>query len=119
MYRNGMLVKTLGLYRNRKIEIASMEITWPFSATVIFSALISFRSSFLRLLLAGHLCDLRNNLLHSSPGVELSAIATMNITEDSTMERMLCVQLVNIYEGLERSVFVTVAPVLEGFSTTG
>ena len=54
-----------------------------------------------------------------STGVELGVIAANDIREDSTMERMLCIELVDIFEGLERDVYATVAPVLEGFSAAG
>ena len=46
-------------------------------------------------------------------------MAAMDIREESMMERMLCVELVNVYGGLERSVTVSVEPDLTGFSATG
>ena len=53
-------------------------------------------------------------------GVELGTVATTDIREESTMERMLCVELLSISGGLQRSVTVSLAPPnLEGFATAG
>ena len=61
-----------------------------------------------------------SDILHAlSSGVELRVTSPNDIREESTMERMLCVELVNIFEGLERNVSITVTPDLDGFSSTG
>ena len=60
-----------------------------------------------------------NHTVFSCSGVELSTLEVGDINEESTMERMLCIELTNIFGGLERTVTVSVAPELTGFSTIG
>lgn len=52
-------------------------------------------------------------------GVELAAVETASVKEELVMERMLCIRLVDVFDGLERSVSVFVEPELSGFSTAG
>lgn len=52
-------------------------------------------------------------------GVQFGTLATMNIREESLMERLFCVNLLNFFGGLERDVTVSITPELEGFATTG
>ena len=55
--------------------------------------------------------------LRDDDGVEFGLLETTNIREESTMERQLCIELLNIFGGLERSVVISVSPRLEGYST--
>ena len=48
--------------------------------------------------------------------MEVTVISTDNIQENSTMTRGLCIELTNIREGLERSVYVDLEFTGEGFA---
>ena len=59
---------------------------------------------------------MRNHYHAPLTGVEVAVLSTENIRENSTMTRRLCVELTNIGDGLERSVYVDLAFIGVGYA---